>query len=1153
MSDRQSKRRSRGQFLPRVLCLEDRTVPTTFFVDPALSPAPTNPGDPVTFNAALPGQQVPGLAFAGTFTQWQAAQGNTAFKSFVEALKAANFNPGADTIRVAGSTTPIAVENTAGNVDPTSGALKITGDLTIQGSGQGATVLAPNTDTADELTAVLSAVGPALTVTDLTVEGAGRKIGFGFDIGDGTTATFDRVTIRNVQFNLGSIVEGTPISAFDSDPGDAAQVVLTVQNSTITNSGLHGIAFDGSDGTVSGTTITGRGFDAFTNAQNGVQIVGDSKVLITGSTISGNVGGGVSSGVAVAQDPVSKATPTVSLIGNTLTGNTIGLTAGTVAGDGSVVTAHFNNIAGNFQGVDSDQNTPGVSATSNYWGSPTGPFNATNNPGGTGNSVSDNVTFTPFLTGPTPVLSAPDEAAYLAAISTVGTAVSPAPGQIEPVLPPNPVLFQVVFAESVTGFDPADVSVVASPPGSTPVVAVTGTGTTYTVSVTGLTGFGEVAIQVPAGVAVTAAGFRNSASGVASVDFGTPPNTPPQISTIANQATQVGTATTPAAFTVTDTETPEAALIVTASSNNQAVVPDGAIVLGGAGANRTISATPIAEGVATITVTVTDGGGATASTSFTVTAAANTAPTISAIADQTAQVNTASTPGAFTVGDAQTPADQLTVTTSSSNPAVVPNANITLGGSGANRTVSVTPIAVGTATITVTVSDGTLSTSTTFTATGSATPVNTPPTISALANQSSAINTASTAQAFTIGDAQTPADQLTVTTSSSNQAVVPNVNINVGGTGANRTISFIPTNAGTATITVTVTDAGGLSTTGTFTATGTGQPPTNRTVRLGTEEFAAGPGAGGGPVVNYYNPDGTTKFSATVFAAGFSGGVRTAVGDFNGDGVPDVAVGTGPGSVTAVRVLDGTNPDNELFRIIPFEEAFTGGVFVAAGDVTGDGKADLVITPDQGGGPRARVFSGDGFGQVADFFGIDDPAFRGGARSAVSDVNGDGVADLLVAAGFGGGPRLAGFDGKSLSTGPVKLFADFFVFEQTLRNGVFVAGGDVNGDGFADIIVGGGPGGGPRVFAVSGKDILTNTQVQVANFFAGNTSSRGGIRVTAKDLDGDDKADIVVGAGEGAGSQLTAYAGSTIPADGTPPELFAFDAFPGFTNGIYVG
>ena len=76
---------------------------------------------------------------------------------------------------------------------------------------------------------------------------------------------------------------------------------------------------------------------------------------------------------------------------------------------------------------------------------------------------------------------------------------------------------------------------------------------------------------------------------------------------------------------------------------------------------------------------------------------------------------------------------------------------------------------------------------------------------------------------------------------------------------------------------------------------------------------------------------------------------------------------------------------------------------------------------------------------------------------------------------------------------------------------------------------------------------------QLANFFAGDTSSTGGIRIAVKDLDGDAQADVVVGAGTKAGSRVTAYAGKSIPIEGPPPELFHFDAFPGFGGGVFVG
>ena len=218
-------------------------------------------------------------------------------------------------------------------------------------------------------------------------------------------------------------------------------------------------------------------------------------------------------------------------------------------------------------------------------------------------------------------------------------------------------------------------------------------------------------------------------------------NDAPTITSIANQTTTSGIAVGPITFTVGDVETAVGSLTVSGSSSNTTLVPNGNIVFGGSGANRTVTITPAANqnGTATITVTVSDGQLSTP-TSFQLTVnATNTAPTITAIANQVTNEDTATGAIGFTVGDVETAVGSLTVSGSSSNTTLVPNGNIVFGGSGANRTVTVTPAANqnGTATITVTVSDGQLSTPTSFQLTVNA--VNDAPTITSIANQTTTV------------------------------------------------------------------------------------------------------------------------------------------------------------------------------------------------------------------------------------------------------------------------------------------------------------------------------------------------------------------------------------------------------------------------------
>ncbi|MCH6259132.1 tandem-95 repeat protein, partial [Puniceicoccaceae bacterium K14] len=163
---------------------------------------------------------------------------------------------------------------------------------------------------------------------------------------------------------------------------------------------------------------------------------------------------------------------------------------------------------------------------------------------------------------------------------------------------------------------------------------------------------------------------------------------------------------------------------------------------------------------------------------------------------------------AFTIGDAETLASGLTLGKASSDETLLPLSGIAFGGSGANRTVSVTPASglSGSAIVTVSVSDGVNTGSTEFVVT--VTDVNDAPMISSIDAQTIAEDSSTGALAFTIGDAETVASGLTLGKASSDETLLPLSGIVFGGSDANRTVSVTPAAglSGSATVTVSVSD-----------------------------------------------------------------------------------------------------------------------------------------------------------------------------------------------------------------------------------------------------------------------------------------------------------------------------------------------------------
>jgi hypothetical protein len=243
-------------------------------------------------------------------------------------------------------------------------------------------------------------------------------------------------------------------------------------------------------------------------------------------------------------------------------------------------------------------------------------------------------------------------------------------------------------------------------------IAITGTGANRTVVVTPVANAsGSATINL---TVADANGGTATSSFVVTVN---PVNDLPTITAVQNVLAAVGVSLSPINVTIGDVETPATSLIVTATSSNQALITDAGIQVSGTGAARTVAITPVANatGTATITLTVDDTTGGTTTQTFTVTI--SNPPTITDIADQVTLEDTATASAAFTIGDVETLPDNLIITTSSSNASVVAQNGIQISGTGANRSIVITPVAnaSGSSTITVTVKDAAgLSVSDTF-------------------------------------------------------------------------------------------------------------------------------------------------------------------------------------------------------------------------------------------------------------------------------------------------------------------------------------------------------------------------------------------------------------------------------------------------------
>lgn len=232
--------------------------------------------------------------------------------------------------------------------------------------------------------------------------------------------------------------------------------------------------------------------------------------------------------------------------------------------------------------------------------------------------------------------------------------------------------------------------------------------------------------------------------------------------------------------------------------------------------------------------------------------------------------------------------------------------------------------------------------------------------------------------------------------------------------------------------------------------------------------------------------------------------VSVATGRFRG-GQAGLVTGTGAGYAPHVRVLDpvGNRTLSGFYAYNPAQ--FTAGVDVAAGDIDGDG-VDEIITGTVRGAPHVRVLRQDGQ-EVGSFYAYD-RHFAGGVHVAAADTDGDGRAEVITGPGPGGPPLIKRFAANGRELG------HFYAYGQQLLSGVDVAGGDVLGDGRAEVVTVPGPGGSAHLRVFTGQGVPLGNGFNAYEAYTGYT---GGARVSVGNVRrvgngvGIDKAEILVG------------------------------------------